>query len=136
MQTFRELAGLNNHAMTRTLFSLVAFILLCSGCSSPSPIAPDSKPQVSQPAAQFASISGQVYAKVTWGDPPIPDAVIEVAEADGTIRTVVTDDTGFYAISVRAGDVSITASKEGYEARTWQLTLLRDVVLNFGLAPN
>ena len=136
MQTFRGLAGLNNHAMTRTFFGLVTFILICSGCSSPSPIAPASALPVSQPAAQFASISGQVYAKVTWGDPPIPDAVITVAEADGAIRTVVTDDSGFYAISVRAGDVSITASKEGYEARTWQLTLSRDVVLNFGLAPN
>lgn len=122
--------------MTRTLFGLMAFILLCSGCSSPSPIAPGSPPQSSQPAAPFASISGQVYAKVTWGDPPIPDAIIAVAETDGTIRTVVTDDNGFYAISVRAGDVSITASKEGYEARTWQLTLLKDVVLNFGLTPN
>lgn len=72
---------------------------------------------------------------MTWGDPPIPDAVISVTDADGSIKTVSSDENGFYQILVRPGDVSITASKEGYEARTWQLTLLKDLVLNFGLIP-
>ena len=119
----------------RTLFCLTALILTASGCSSPSPVAPTTPPQVSQPAAQLASISGQVYANVSWGDPPIPDAVITVTEADGSTKTVTSDENGLYVIFVRGGDVSVTAAKEGYEARTWQLTLLKDLVLNFGLIP-
>jgi len=77
-----------------------------------------------------------VYANVTWGNPPIPDATIRVTEADGSITFVATDDHGVYKILARPGDISITASKEGYEARTWELTLLKDIVLNFGLAPD
>jgi ABC-type uncharacterized transport system auxiliary subunit len=121
--------------MARKLFCLATLILITSGCSSPSPAAPTTSPPVSQPAAQFASISGQVYANVSWGDPPIPDANVTVTESDGSIKRVTSDENGFYLIFVRAGDVSITASKDGYEARTWQLTLLRDLVLNFGLMP-
>jgi len=134
-QTIARVNGLNKYAMTRTLFCLVALILITSGCSSRSPVAPTSSQQPAQPAAQFASISGQVYANVSWGDPPIPEAVISVTEADGSIKTVGSDENGFYQVFVRPGDVSITASKEGYEARTWRLTLLKDLVLNFGLIP-
>ena len=122
--------------MTRSVIGVVALILTVSGCSSPSPVSPDTPQQVPQPAVPSATIRGQVYAKVTWGDPPIVEATIEVIEPDGSIRTALTDDNGFYSIPVRPGDVSITASKDGYEARTWQLTLLKDLVLNFGLAPH
>lgn len=136
MQTFQRVAGLSTHAMTRTLFFLAVLILTGSGCSSPSPVAPGATQQGSQPAAQFAAISGQVYANVTWGNPPITDAIIRVTDADGSIKFIATDEQGFYKVLARPGDVSITASKEGYEARTWELTLLKDIVLNFGLAPD
>src|SRR2546428_9313772 len=128
--------GLNKLVKTRTLIGLVALILAVSGCSSPSPVAPGTTRPVSEGAALFATISGQVYANVTWADPPIAEATIEVTAADGSIKTTLSDDNGLYTISVRGGNVSITASKDGYETKSWQLALVKDLVLNFGLAPN
>lgn len=135
-QTVGLITGLNGYAMRNVVIALV--ILAGAGCSDRSPIAP-TVPRVTQPpsepAAELATIRGQVYADVTWGNPPIEDAVIEVVEADGAIKTAFTDEDGFYTISARPGDVSITAAKEGYEAKTWELSLSKDTVLNFGLVP-
>jgi hypothetical protein len=113
---------------------LWAVILGSSACGgslgSPSPI-----PQASQPAADIAPISGRIYANDGSLYPPVPDALIEVNDADGTSRTVVSDADGFSRISARRGSITITASKEGYEAKQWQFDLLNDTVLNFSLEP-
>jgi FlaG/FlaF family flagellin (archaellin) len=120
--------------MTRFYYWLLAAILgsfACGGSlAAPSPI-----PQAAQPAADVATISGRIYANDGSLYPPIRDALIEVNEADGTSGTVVTDAEGFYRISARRGSVTITASREGYEAKQWQFDLLNDMVLNFSLSP-
>lgn len=114
--------------------ALLAVAVTGSACGGRSPVAPTSTQQVA--AAQLATISGRVYAAVTWGEPPIAETLIEVTEADGTTTTVLSDDDGFYQVTVRHGSVSISASKEGYEAKTpQQFTLLNDAVLNFSLTP-
>jgi hypothetical protein len=119
--------------MKRFACCLTAVVMSSSTCSGRSPV----EPGVQQPpeaVSQFATVNGWVYGRGEGADPPIAGALIEVKEADGSEKSTLTDEDGFYELAVRAGNVSITASKEGYEAKTWQLTLLKDTVLNFGLA--
>ena len=111
----------------KRLACLVTFIVAVAGCSGGSPLAPD------EPA--FATISGWVYADVTWADPPVPDARIEVYAADGTKAATLSDGTGFYQVAVRPGTVVITTRKEGYDAETYELSLSTDTTLNFFLSP-
>lgn len=132
MQTFTSLPGLTNRAMKR--LCVLAVILAGPACGGRSPVAPDTQ-QRPEPAVEFATISGRVYAQVDWGDPLLAESVIAVKQADGSEKTTLTDAEGFYEVATRAGAISITASKEGYEAKTWELTLLKDTVLNFGLTP-
>jgi hypothetical protein len=91
--------------------------------------------QVSEAAAPSAKVSGWVYEEAVWGDPPLAETLITVTHSDGSERTTVSDAGGFYELSVRAGAISITAFKEGYEAKKWEFSLLKDTVLNFGLVP-
>ena len=105
----------------------LAIILAAAGCSERSPLAPE--------ASASATISGWVYASVSWADPPVPDAHIEVHAADGSNTTTVSDLRGFYEVSVRPGTVVITTSKEGYDETTYQVMLLTDTTLNFFLDP-
>lgn len=134
MQTFTSLPGLTIKAMKRLGFCVLAVMLSGTACGGGSPVAPDTQ-QPPEPAVEFATISGRVYARVDWGDPLLAESLVEVKQADGSAKTTLTDAEGFYEVSARAGTISITASKEGYEAKTWELTLLKDTVLNFGLTP-
>ena len=116
--------------MKKTLaFFLLAGSLSAASCGGPSPIAPD--------AAQLVipTISGQVHESVTWGDPPLAAAVVEVTGGDGSKKTGISDDGGFYKIAVSPGNVTVTASKPGFEAKTSEFLLVADTVLNFSLAP-
>jgi carboxypeptidase family protein len=135
MQTFRPRGGLNQLTMTmkRLAFCVAMIVATGAGCSGRSPVAPDT---TEQRPAEFLTISGWVYEHVEWADPPIAQAIIEVKEADGSLKTTVTDADGFYRVSVRPGSISINASKEGYEAKTWEFPLLKDTVLNFSLILN
>jgi hypothetical protein len=134
MQIFTHLAGLTERTMKRLVWC-AAMVLLPSGCADRVPVAPTSPGSSSVLTAESATLTGQVYARVDWGDPPLADVVIEVKTADGSDKSTITDEDGFYELVVRPGAMSITAFRDGYEAKTWELTLSRDTVLNFGLTP-
>jgi hypothetical protein len=103
-----------------------------SGCGRASPLSPD---------AALVTISGYVYFQAPAGEPMIDNALVTVADAEGSEDGSVprwlaaTNGDGFYAVTVRPGRISITASKEGYEAKVWHLQLSDDTVLNFSLTP-
>ena len=107
---------------------LLTMLVLASGCTSP--VAPDR----TQPPIVIPTISGSVYESVTWGDPPLADAVVEVAGADGSKKTGISDAAGFYKIAAGPGTVTVTASKPGYETKTLEFMLVTDTVLNFSLS--
>jgi hypothetical protein len=87
------------------------------------------------PPIVIPTISGQVHEAVTWGDPPLADAVVEVTIADGSTKTGMSDAGGFYRIAAAPGGVTVKASKAGYATKTSEFLLVRDIVLNFSLAP-
>src|SRR5688500_15780117 len=110
---------------------VLAIALAAAGCGGRSPLAPDVPQPEPSASTGLTTISGWVYASVTWGDPPVPDALIEVHAADGSKTFAFSDLRGFYQVSVRPGNVMITTSKEGHEAKTCQVRLLTPTVLNF-----
>jgi hypothetical protein len=113
---------------TGLIFGVVAMMAGGSGCSRGSPVSP---------VAELATISGYIYFQdPSGGEPEIANVLISVTESDGSQRMALSNAAGFYTISVRSGRVSITASKEGYEAKVWHLVLSNDTVLNFSLTPN
>jgi len=117
--------------MIRTFAIVLAVVTSCA-CSESSPLAPGAQ---ARGAAGPATLSGWVYQTLGTDELPLVRAVIEVTTAEGQRHSAVTDAEGFYLVAVKPGPLSITASKEGYEAKTWELRLSRDMVLNFGLAP-
>jgi hypothetical protein len=113
--------------MNRLIFCVVATVAAGSGCNRWSPVSP---------VAELATISGYIYFQAPLGgEPMIADALISVKEGDGSQRMANSNAGGFYTVSVRSGSISITASKEGYEAKVWNFMLLNDTVLNFSLTP-
>ncbi len=117
--------------MNRATYCLAVIVLISWGCGSV-PDSPTSPLQPPDAATEFATVSGWVYGRAVT-DPPLANALVEVKEAGGAQHTALTNDQGFYELTARAGPISITASKEGYEAKAWQFSLLNDTVLNFGL---
>jgi ferric-dicitrate binding protein FerR (iron transport regulator) len=117
--------------MTRiALWLLTMTFAGCGGSlSSPSAI-----PPAAQPTTDVAVISGQIYTNAL-GHPPLAAARVEVNVADGSSTSVASNADGAYRITVRRGSVTVTASKEGYEAKQWQFDLLNDTVVNFSLTP-
>lgn len=121
--------------MNRLACCVAAIVLTNSGCGDRVPLVPTSPQPSPEVAAEFATLNGRVYARVDWGDPLLADVIVGIKGADGSDTSTVSDADGFYEVVVRPGAISITASKEGYETKTWELTLLKDTVLNFGLTP-
>ena len=117
--------------MNRATYCVAVIVLISWGCGSV-PDSPTSPLQPPDAVTEFATVSGWVYARALT-DPPLANALVEVKEAGGAEHTALTDDQGFYELTARAGPISITASKEGYEAKAWEFSLLKDTVLNFGL---
>lgn len=111
---------------------LVLFAVTCSACGSVSPLAPGEGAASPAPPADSARLSGWVYMRSGSEDPPIADAAIQLSTSGGNV-SILTDAYGRYELVLPRGTVSITASKEGYESTTWELKLLEDTVLNFGL---
>jgi carboxypeptidase family protein len=107
---------------------VVAMFVVGSACGGQLPGAPD---------AGLLTISGYVYQEGTaqLGEPAVLGALITVQEGEGSARTAISDSRGFYTVSVRAGSVSITASKTGYAERVSQFNLSIDTILNFSLMP-
>ena len=119
---------------------LVTVGLACSACGSNGLTAPDAIVANQSGSASlfqdgFATIAGSIYEMTSGGIVPISDAVIEVTDESASIQRERSDADGFYAVSTRRGNVAITASRDGYKSKTWRLTLLDDVTLNFSLSP-
>ena len=113
-------------------FLLVVGMLAAAGCGGSSPVSPDG----GLPPARISVLSGQVHENVTWGDPPLADALVEITGADGVKRTGLSDDNGFYSIATVPGAVTVRASKPGFEPKTSEFMLITDTVLNFSLTPD
>ena len=115
--------------MNRATYCVAVMVMISWGCGSV-PDAPTSP--LPDAVTESATVSGWVYAR-TLTDPPLANALVEAKDAAGAEHTALTNDQGFYELTARAGPISITASKEGYEAKALEFSLLKDTVLNFGL---
>lgn len=105
--------------------ALSSFAILSSACGR-LPNAPTDQPP---------TLSGRVYQTATpgFGTPLLSHVLITIEPADGSQRTAVTNDEGFYTLSATAGPIAITAAKAGYETKRSQFDLSNDTVLNFSL---
>jgi hypothetical protein len=121
--------------MTRLFIGLLIVTIAHAGCSRGLPFDPDRTAGVQQQASAVVTVSGQIYQRTDWADPPLADAVVQLQEPDGSLTSVFSDADGFYTLSARTGRVKLTASKEGHGSKTQDLTLSKDTVLNFSLDP-
>lgn len=124
--------------MWRLRSLIVVVVVACAACSAETTVAPDAV-QLSSNAAASApgshvTISGWIYAHTDSGEPPIADGLVEVTNSIRSTSTRSRAD-GSYAVTVPAGRVTITASKEGHASRTLRLAASKDVALSFGLPP-
>jgi hypothetical protein len=112
----------------RLLVSAVVVVAMVAGCGGTSPLGPGSG---------LVTISGVVYERemASSGEPLLVNALIVVNEASGPPLQALTDTRGFYTVSVRAGAVSISVSKEGYATRDLAFEVAGNTVLNFSLTP-
>ena len=78
-------------------------------------------------------VSGTVYVGSSAADHPLADANVIVVSG-GETRTTRTNASGYYSLSVPAGEGSITASKSGYSPKSWNLSVANDLVVNFSLS--
>ncbi len=109
--------------------SALSLLAILSGCSSSVlPVSPTTGPLM---------VTGYVYQRMTQGsgEPPIADAVISLRDEDGTEFTARSDDRGYYRIRATAGEVVMTAAKDGYKTRESRFDVTDSTVLNFSLAP-
>jgi Carboxypeptidase regulatory-like domain len=83
------------------------------------------------------TISGYVYEQEVAGsgEPMLAEVLITVQETDGSPRSAKSDGVGFYTVPVRAGTISITASKVGYGTRASSFYMSKSTVLSFSLTP-
>jgi hypothetical protein len=118
------------------LFVGLLIVTIAAGCTRGLPLDPDRTAEVQEPPSGVVTISGQIYQRTDWADPPLADAIVQLQEPDGSLKSVFTDADGFYTLSARTGRIRLTASKEGHGSKTQELTLSKDTVLNFGLDPD
>ena len=121
--------------MSLTVSVISLSVILASACGAEPPLAPSPQPQPLQPT-ESATMSGWIYERADADHPCLAGALIVVKYGYGTQKTTLSDGEGYYEITVQPGPITISASKEGYEAKTWELTLLKDTVLNFALIPH
>ena len=119
--------------MNRAVWCVAAAVVTSWACGGGTPTTPavNLRPEAT---AESATVSGWVYMRAD-GDPALPGALVEVEDGTGSYHAAVTNEDGFYELTVRAGSIAIAASKEGFEAKSWEFSLLKDTVLNFGLEP-
>ena len=121
--------GRDRSAASLGFFPAALFLLaILSGCSSVSPVSPTTGPLM---------VTGYVYQRMTQGsgEPPIADALISLKDDDGIEFTARSDDRGYYRIRATAGEVVMTAAKDGYKTRESRFDVTDSTVLNFSLAP-
>lgn len=112
----------------RFVCGVVAMMASVTSCGGQLPTAP---------ATGLLTISGYVYQETPdSGEPRIGNALITVTEAGGSEQMARSDGDGFYIVSVRAGTISIAASKDGYATKASEVAVLSDTVLNFRLMPS
>jgi hypothetical protein len=129
--TFRTARRSKTDVKIRALL-MVAVMLAAASCGGSSPVSPDG----GLPPSAISVLSGQVHENVTWGDPPLADALVEVTGADGVKRTGLSDDDGFYKIATVPGTVTVRASKPGFVPKTSEFMLITNTVVNFSLVPD
>jgi len=108
-------------------FCVVVMFAVVTGCGTQPPAAP---------GLGLLTVSGYVYQRGSAGDgePLLDEALITVQEGQGSPQTAISNDRGFYTVSVRAGSISITASKAGYVTRASRFDVSDDTTLNFSLS--
>jgi hypothetical protein len=104
---------------------IVALVSSVASCGR-SPSAPTDEPP---------TISGHVYQTATsgFGTPSLSRVLIIIEQTDGSQRSTLTNDAGFYSLSATAGLIAISAMKDGYETSRSRFDLSFDTVLNFSL---
>lgn len=116
---------------SRRTFAVPAVLLLTAvlaGCGQQSPVSP---------TGDSLMVSGYVYREMTAGsgEPAIADVTITLRDAAGAESTAVSDRRGFYRVRATAGDVVVSAAKEGYATRESRFEVTDSTVLNFSLSP-
>ena len=110
--------------MPRALLAIVALAATVA-CSHSTPLAPS----VSTP-----TLSGRVYGQDTDSESPLADAALTFATVGRSVATTSGAD-GFYSANLKPGTVQITASKAGYQTKTWTVDVVdAGVVLNISLS--
>jgi hypothetical protein len=133
-QTFRVSRLSNSEGTMKQVVCVAAIVMTSWACGDGVPTTPASNLQPSEGSAEFAKVSGWVYMNAEGGNPPLVEAFVEATDGRGSYHSTLTNEDGFYELTVRPGTLAIAASKEGFEAKSWQFSLLKDTVLNFGLA--
>ena len=115
----------------RRAFAIPAVLLLTAvltGCGQQSPVSP---------TGDSLMVSGYVYREMTAssGEPALADVMVTLRDADGAESTAVSDRRGFYRVRAVAGDVVVSAAKEGYSTRESRFEMTDSTVLNFSLSP-
>ena len=115
----------------RRAFAVPVVLLLTAvltGCGRQSPVSP---------TGDSLMVSGYVYREMTAGsgEPALGDVIITLRDADGAESTAVSDRRGFYQVRAAAGEVVISAAKEGYSTRESRFEVTDSTVLNFSLSP-
>jgi hypothetical protein len=116
---------------SRPAFAVPVVLLLTAvltGCGRQSPMSP---------TGDSLMVSGYVYREMTAGsgEPALGDVMITLRDADGAESTAVSDRRGFYRVRAAAGEVVISAAKEGYSTRESRFEVTDSTVLNFSLSP-
>ena len=124
----RTIAVLRRRRPPRLVLLVAGIAAAAVGCGGQLPNAPE---------VGLLTISGHVYQQGTaeTGEPKLASVLITVQEDDRFSRTVISDEVGFYSVAVRAGTISITASKAGYATRVSTIDFSDSTVLNFSLIP-
>jgi hypothetical protein len=101
---------------------------ILSACGQESPVAP---------TGDALMVSGYVYREMSaaTGEPALADAVITLRDEDGAETTAVSDTRGYYRVRAAAGEVVISAAKNGYNPRESRFEMTDSTVLNFSLSP-
>lgn len=123
----RRKRRLHRARLWRFVFYVLPVLAAVAGCARQLPGA----------ATRLLTISGHIYQQETpaLGEPGITNVLITISDGQSPERTALSGPDGFYTVSVLAGSISISASKDGYGTQMSEFALVGDTVLNFSLAP-
>lgn len=111
----------------------LAFCFSCGGPTSPTPPQQQTPPPTFTPPSTF-TLTGTVRETAPMPTPPLAGARVEIVGGSRTGETVVTDSDGRYRVAdFSPQELSIRASREGYEPETKTITIGANATLDFGL---